>query len=98
MPVLRTKRMPVRILRWSMGLRPGKRKRRGGSGGNNGSMRAQSASVTSGFMAVLQWFEDKRRRTNQLLACQSLIISERSNEEPTHFIHRGFSTAERQQD
>src|SRR5262245_53469415 len=80
MPVFRTNRMPVRTLRWSLGLRPGKRKRRGGSGGNNGSMRTQSASVTSGFIAVLQMVEDQIWSTDQLLACQLLINSERSKE------------------
>lgn len=36
MPVLRTNRMPVRLLRSSKGLRPGKRKRRAGGGGSKG--------------------------------------------------------------
>src|SRR2546421_12845779 len=49
MPVFRTKRMPVKALRSSMGLRPGKRDRRGLCGGSKGSIRSQSASVTRGL-------------------------------------------------
>jgi hypothetical protein len=41
-------------------------------------MRCQSASVTSGFMAVLRSCADPTLSTNQLMPCQLLIISERS--------------------
>ena len=47
MPVLRTKRMPVRALRFGTGGRPPLG--RGFGGGNNGSIIFQSSSVTSGF-------------------------------------------------
>jgi len=48
MPDLSTKRMPVRALRGSMGLRPGKRKRLRFAGGIRGSMMLHSSSSTSG--------------------------------------------------
>ncbi len=52
MPVFRTKRMPVNALRSSIGLRPGKRRRRGLCGGSKGSIRFQSASVTRGLAMI----------------------------------------------
>ena len=51
MPVFRTKRMPVRALRSSMGLRSEKW-RRGLCGGSKGSIRFQSASVRRGLAMV----------------------------------------------
>jgi len=48
MPVLKTKRIPVRHLRFSTGLRPGLRLRRGFGGGNRGSMMIQSSSSRMG--------------------------------------------------
>jgi len=38
MPVRKTKRMPVSACRWLIGLRPGKRRRRGGGAGKTGSI------------------------------------------------------------
>jgi hypothetical protein len=46
MPVRRTNRMPVRVLRLSTGLRPGYRNRRRLGGGRMGSTNDQSSSVT----------------------------------------------------
>ncbi len=43
-PVFKTNRMPVRTLRWSSGLRPGYRNRRGLSGGIRGSISFHSSS------------------------------------------------------
>jgi len=48
MPVLRTKRIPVRHFRFSTGLRPGFLLRRGLGGGRSGSMMAQSSSSRMG--------------------------------------------------
>lgn len=48
-PVLRTKRMPVKALRLSMGLRPGKRVRRGLAGGKSGCTISHNSSETSGL-------------------------------------------------
>jgi len=48
-PVRSTKRIPVRVRRWSSGLRPGYRLRRRLGGGSNGSMTAQRGSSTKGF-------------------------------------------------
>lgn len=48
-PVLRIKRMPVRALRSSTGLRPGNRVRRGLGGGRSGWMISQSSSDKIGL-------------------------------------------------
>ncbi len=48
MPVLRTKRIPVRACRSGTRLRPGYRYRRS-TRGNNGSIRAHNPSLTKGF-------------------------------------------------
>lgn len=47
MPVLSTNRMPVSVLRWSIGVRPPLG--RGLCGGRQGSMSSQSSSVSSGL-------------------------------------------------
>src|SRR5262249_41897692 len=52
MPVLRTKRMPVRALRSSRGLRPGLRRRRGLGGARSGCTTSQRASKTRVFAMI----------------------------------------------
>lgn len=52
MPVRRTKRMPVKALRDSIGLRPGYRARRGFGGGRSGSMSSHNWSSNIG-LAIL---------------------------------------------
>lgn len=53
MPVRSTKRMPVIAGRLPIGLRPGYRKRRGGSSGINGSITSHSSSVRIGLAMLL---------------------------------------------
>jgi len=49
-PLRRTNRMPVRTARSGIGLRPAYRRLRGGRGGRSGSIRAHSASSSSGLV------------------------------------------------
>src|SRR2546423_1696263 len=75
MPVLRTKRIPVKTLRKSRCLRPGKRKRRGGGGGSNGWSRSQSASVRRGIITSPPWRSAVVSGGNvQLLSCQKSLF------------------------
>lgn len=49
-PVFNPKKMPVGAWRFSGGLRPKQRKRRGMCAGNNGSTRFHNSSSTSGLL------------------------------------------------
>src|SRR5262245_46215003 len=73
MPVLRTKRIPVRAWRCVSGLRPGKRKRRGLGGGSSGSMRCQSSSVSRG-LAIAQPSGAKSRGGRVPKPCRGCVI------------------------
>src|SRR5262245_16736660 len=74
MPVLRTKRMPVRAWRFVSGLRPGKRQRRGLGGGSSGSIRCHSSSVNRG-LAIGHTSGAKSKGTQVPTPCQVHLIS-----------------------
>ncbi len=52
-PGLKTNRIPLSTLRWSKGLRPGKRKRRGLGGGSNGPITYHRASSSKGLAVCI---------------------------------------------
>src|SRR5262245_51228456 len=85
-PVLRTKRMPVRALRSSKGLRPGKRKRRGLRGGSRGSRRAHNSSETRGLaIGVCLLSRILTQDVRVRIPCQQPLFVSASNFSPAEF-------------
>ena len=74
-PVCRMNRIPVSTARFSSGLRPGCRERRGFGGGSNGSMNAHRSSSRIGLaMSFRRRNNDKVNRNDQELTAPNIIL------------------------